>query len=162
VSGMRIRPMTGKEKELEGSPQAAYYIEDNEGCLFWLSEQDVKDMRASLDALGVGPAKAEPKPGTVRVRIAVAANAHGHWSAHGSSSRTEKAVTRCVVGDVAGGPVVAWVEADVPLPSAPVVQGEVSEPEARAEVERLREEVVYWRAKAQERVNKVLEGSDGD
>ena len=66
---------------------------------------------------------------TVRVRIAVAVGSGGDWCAHGADGESDRRLAndaRCMLepGQQAGAHV-RWVEADVPLPEAVAVEGEV-------------------------------------
>jgi hypothetical protein len=61
------------------------------------------------------------EPKTVRVRIAVAVNQHGHYSADGGRGASDQRLAQNVRQFVKGLHALHWIEADVPLPLAPVV-----------------------------------------
>lgn len=65
---------------------------------------------------------------TVRIRIAVAVDQQGHWNASGWSgeySPAKDAAIDSALEYCGSGAVLYWVEADLPIPEAVVVQGEV-------------------------------------
>ena len=62
---------------------------------------------------------------TVRVRIAVAVQADGQWNAAGFSDAAD-VVKRSIAMEPLAECEVVWIEADVPLPSEAVIQGDVS------------------------------------
>lgn len=72
---------------------------------------------------------------TVRVRIAVAVNECGDYKAEGGNRETglggiPRWDVACSLAVSAGGAIpthIAWVEADIPIPEAPTVPGEVKE-----------------------------------
>lgn len=113
--------------EVDSSPKA------------WEEDADAfrREARAALAAADARPTE------TVRVRIAVAVDQSGNWSAYGANDEPERAMKMTasdsrsvhdVVADFGNETVEAfhWVEANIPLPIAAVIEGEVS-PEAEEE-----------------------------
>lgn len=76
-------------------------------------------------------------PKTVRVRIAVAINKQGQWNASGYFKWDDEGAKDTALtgldepGMEAGGESIVFVEADVPLPTEPTIQGKVAAPLAQ-------------------------------
>lgn len=70
------------------------------------------------------------EPKTVRVRIAVAVDEHGRWRAFGVAGAVDATMENEAAGyarRLHASVCVHWIEADVPLPLAPiVVEGNVT------------------------------------
>lgn len=68
---------------------------------------------------------------TQRVRIAVAIDHKGKWIAYGDSRLADKErpiqVLDCMVDDLESGEAFYWVTAELPVPEACEVEGEVSQ-----------------------------------
>lgn len=62
---------------------------------------------------------------TVRVRIAVAVDHTGDWYAYGARDSADSMSS--AIDGVLDGEARYWVEADLPIPTIPVVAGTVSE-----------------------------------
>lgn len=71
------------------------------------------------------------EPKTIRVRIAVAVDEAGSWYASGWSDQdpedTKERTSESLGYTQKGQSHLVWVEADVPLPSVPTIQGTVTE-----------------------------------
>lgn len=66
-----------------------------------------------------------PAPGFVRVRAAVFGDVDGRWAVCGAHDAADEDVA-AGSSDI-GGPVIAWITADVPLPRVVEVDGTVVE-----------------------------------
>jgi hypothetical protein len=103
-------------------------IYDGDCLALELTDEEAEALRVSLYACTKAAREREnerraeaAKPKTVRVRIAVALHPEGHWSARGDS---DPEVARDIEHSVEDGWTLAWVEASVPLPVTPTVEGE--------------------------------------
>jgi hypothetical protein len=67
---------------------------------------------------------------TIRVRIAVGINRNGEWAAYGSSSSDDDDAAFTVV-EGWGYNTPRFVEADIPLPVAETVEGEIIQSEEK-------------------------------
>jgi hypothetical protein len=133
---MRIRAITAEERGRYGyGEEAKWEMENHEGGMVWLTQAEAESLYASLASV-LGPLKAKPgeqKPGTVRVRIAVAIDDRGDFQATASCEGGRVTNARGAAEDFlidAQHPDqrpyhVVFVEADVPLPVTPTVEGEV-------------------------------------
>lgn len=71
----------------------------------------------------------QTEPPTIRVRIAVGIDERGEWEAYGNQGYTDKqTLAQSGIGE--WGRAIVWVEADVPLPVAPTIEGTVSHDDA--------------------------------
>jgi hypothetical protein len=133
---MRIRAITAEERGRYGyGEEAKWEVENHEGGMVWLTQAEAESLYASLASV-LGPLKAKPgeqKPGTVRVRIAVAVDDTGDFQATASceggvATDAREAAEDFLYGAANGDPRpfhVVMVEADVPLPVTPTVEGHV-------------------------------------
>lgn len=64
---------------------------------------------------------------TVRVRIAVAVNSDGEWYAKSGSKYEEEVMAMDAMDSINNPSITYFVEADIPVPEAQVIEGRVCE-----------------------------------
>ena len=64
---------------------------------------------------------------TVRVRIAVAVNKDGRWATYCFSGNSDATNIRNAFDNSPRGALISFIEADLPVPEAETIEGEVSQ-----------------------------------
>lgn len=120
--------VTGDDREWARNMQPKILMMSvlSNGCPSQRIEDYIAENLAAHAAASAKPAPAEPQEGAVRVRVAVAVDADGVWYALGDSGHTD-GTSAAEVASVMLGPVVSFIEADVPLPKPQTVRGRVVE-----------------------------------